>query len=202
MPVIALRGTDKLSRKGGDLDFMVPPKKAVNEKNIIDKVAQGKGWFIAGFNDIGYLAQILLIRPVPNGVDDAIKIDFFDGLRWYGVGSKLVDRRLFELLVPKHNGDPRLAGAVGFFQKVLSVGRISERDWLRVEAAGADEGFLAETAKALGLPITYQQIQAHGVSGLSKWRLRTASGGAVNTVSVISWLVCSMVALQLLGRLL
>lgn len=187
MPALALRGADQFACEGGDLDFIVPPGQAVTACNVVAKAAHERGWFLAAFRDIGYLAQIVLMRPVAGYVDDAIKIDFFDGLRWYGVGTDTAGHRLFESHVPIQKPEPKLAGAAGFFQKVLIVGRVSGRDWTRVTATGADAAYLADTAQALGLPITYPQIEARGVSGLAKWRLRAASGGVAGPFSALTW---------------
>ncbi len=188
MPVLGLRGADAHAREGGDLDFIVPPGNAVSACRLVAKAALAEGWFPVGFRDIGYLAQIVLIRPTTLGDDDALKIDFFDGLRWYGVGVDIAGHALFDRLLPLRRDETKLAGAVGFIQKSLIVGQLSERDWVRVEESGVDVSYLAETAQSLSLPITRSQIEAHGVTGLAKWRLRAASGGAKNGISVVAWL--------------
>ncbi|KJS28787.1 MAG: hypothetical protein VR64_22870 [Desulfatitalea sp. BRH_c12] len=193
-PVIALRGVDEFAREGGDLDFMVPPGKAVIACSIVANAAYQKGWFLACFRDIDYLAQIILIHPARDGKDYAIKIDFFDGLRWYGIGRDISGIKLFESLFPQSHGELRLAGAAGFFQKVLIVGQLSERDWARVEATGADPFYLARIAQILGLPITRGQIERRGVKGLDKWRLRAASGGVHSLFSGLLWFLSATIA--------
>lgn len=194
MPVLPLRGADALAREGGDLDYMVPPGHAVAACRQVAETAMAEGWFLAGFRNIGYLAQIVLIRPGIGGVDDALKIDFFDGLRWYGVGHDVAGQRLFESMIPIQKDPVKLAGAACFFQKILIVGRESERDWARVAATGADAPYLAETARTLELPITHSQIESRGVTGPSKWRLRAASGGATGALSALVWLPQATVA--------
>lgn len=193
MPVLPLRGADAFAREGGDLDYMVPPGRAVAACRQVAETAIAEGWFLTSFRNIGYLAQIVLIRPRAD-VDDAMKIDFFDGLRWYGVGYDVAGHRLFASLqlVPSDNG--RLAGAACFFQKILTVGQESERDWARVVTTGADAPYLAETARSLGLPITRSQIESRGVTGLNKWRLRAASGGAAGALLALAWLPQVIVA--------
>ncbi|RII27941.1 MAG: hypothetical protein CXR31_06890 [Geobacter sp.] len=187
MPVLSLRGADDLAREGGDLDFIVPSGLAVSACSVVAKAAQSEGFFLAGFRDIGYLAQIILIRPVPGGLDDALKIDFFDGLRWYGVGSDVAGHRLFNSVLPLQGIESKLSGAASFFQKILIVGCESERDWARVVSTGANETYLAEIAEALCLPITRAQIGVRGVTGVDKWLLRAASGGVRGPVSALVW---------------
>lgn len=189
IPVLGLRGADTHAREGGDLDFIVPPGHAVAACEVVAKAALAEGWFLLGFRDIGYLAQIVLIRPAANDADNALKIDFFDGLRWYGVGTDVAGHRLFAQLLPSQPDEEKLAGAAGFFQKILIVGRESERDWARVAATGADANYLAETAQSLCLPVNRNHIQERGVTGLGKWRLRAASGGATGVISGIFWLL-------------
>ena len=188
MPVLPLRGADVFVREGGDLDYMVPPRHAVAACRQVVETAIAEGWFLGCFRNIGYLAQIVLIRPRSGGVDDALKVDFFDGLCWYGVGRDVAGHRLFELLAVVQSDKKRLAGAACFFQKILAVGQESERDWARVVATGADATYLAETARQLKLPIIQSQIEARGVTGLNKWRLRAASGGATGVLSAMAWL--------------
>lgn len=194
MPVLRLRGADELARVGGDLDYMVPSGHAVIACRQVAEAAMAEGWFLSGFRNIRYLAQIVLIRPRSGGADDALKIDFFDGLRWYGVGYDVAGHRLFESLALVQSDKGRLAGAACFFQKILIVGRESERDWARVVATGADAPYLAETARSLGLPITRSQIESRGVTGLNKWRLRATSGGAAGALSALAWLPQATVA--------
>lgn len=184
MPILALRGTDEYAREGGDLDYIAPPGRAVEACLAVSRAGLEHGWFVIGFRDIGYLAQVVLVRPQVGGNDDAVKIDIFDGLRWYGVGRD-VSYRLFDMQVSAI--DARLASAAGFFQKILIVGKASERDWLRAEAMGASASYLADMATMLGLPINRAQIDARGVEGLSKWRLRAASGGGNGFPAILFW---------------
>jgi thymidylate kinase len=194
MPVLPLRGVDTFAREGGDLDYMVPQRQAVAACRQVAETAIVEGWFLASFRNIGYLAQIVLIRPRSVEPDDALKIDFFDGLCWYGVGSDVAGRRLFDSLALVQSDKVRLAAAACFFQKILIVGQESERDWARVAATGADAAYLEETGRYLDLPITRSQIESRGVTGLNKWRLRAASGGATSVLSAMAWLPRAAVA--------
>lgn len=188
VPVLPLRGVDDWAREGGDLDFMVSPGSSIAACKLLAKAAVESGWYVVNFSDIGYLAQITLIRPGMDGKDDAIKVDFFDGLRWYGVGNDTAAIRLFDIAQSNVN-ESRLTGAAGFFQKLLIVGQLAMRDWARVTATGADEVYLAEIAQSIGLPLSPQHVSAHGVLGLDKWRLRASSGGATNILSALIWFV-------------
>lgn len=190
VPVLPLRGVDDFAREGGDLDFMVSPGLSITACKLVAKAAIDSGWYIGSFRNIGYLAQITLIRPVIDGKDEAIKIDFFDGLRWYGVGNDSAAIKLFDMFAPSNIVESRLTGATGFFQKLLIVGQLSARDWARVTATGADEVYLAEIAKSIGLSLSPEQVNAHGVLGSEKWRLRASSGGVTGVLSALLWFVC------------
>ena len=85
-----------------------------------------------------------------------------------------------------------MAGAAGFFQKILIVGRQSERDWLRVADTGMTYEALATVAGELNLPLTKQEAENRGVTGLAKWRLRAASGGATDLLSILPWFFCAV----------
>ncbi|MEP4147181.1 MAG: hypothetical protein ABJL54_08150 [Halioglobus sp.] len=189
MSLIPLRGTDERAREGGDLDFLVPPGEAIRACGIVAREAEKNGWSLILFRDIDYLCQIVLVRPALGRDDEAIKIDFFDGLRWYGVGNDIAGTRLFQLVSSRSGLDDRLVGAASFFQKIMTVGRVSERDWSRVAATGADAAYLASIGKACLLPITEKQINNRGVVGLDKWRLRAASGGVTGSLTFLPWLV-------------
>ncbi|MBK6006672.1 hypothetical protein JJB11_11270 [Ramlibacter ginsenosidimutans] len=186
MPVLGLRGTDDFARVGGDLDFIVPAGHAVEACRTAARAATDAGWYLLFFRDIGYLAQIVLVRPSDTGEDHAIKVDFFDGLRWYGIGRDDAGRTLLEQTASMR-GDPKVVGAVSFFQKTMTVGRCSERDWARVQATGADKPYLLAVASNCGLPLTAEQLGTRGPSGLAKWKLRAASGGAQGPLSALSW---------------
>lgn len=185
--VLPLRGADNFMREGGDLDFMVIPGMSILACKLVSKAAIDIGWHVGGFRDIGYLAQLILFCPVENGKDVAIKIDFFDGLRWYGVGDNSAAIRLFDIFTQSNINESKIAGAAGFFQKLLTVGQLSSRDFARVTAMGADEVYLAEVAKSIGLSLSIEQVCRHEVVGLEKWRLRASSGGVTNLLSAFVW---------------
>ena len=195
VPILNLRGVDALARDGGDLDYMVPVGEAIGACRLVADAALAEGWFLTDFRNIMYLAQIVLIRPGNSGLDQSVKLDFFDGIRWYAVGEDVAGQQLFNTLMPLQGNVSRLAGAAGFFQKILVVGRVSERDWRRVAATGADLNYLANTAQSLCLPITLSEIERRGVTGLRKWRLRAAScGSAAGATSSGIWLLQAAVA--------
>ncbi|MGE4095780.1 MAG: hypothetical protein AB7G75_33615 [Candidatus Binatia bacterium] len=187
MPALPLRGADKLAREGGDLDFVVPPGFAATACKVVATVARAEGWFVLQFRDVGYLAQIVLVNQLTGTAPTAFKIDFFDGVRWYGVGRDIVGDGLFASPYTLGHNETKLGGALNFLQKMLVVGRLSDRDWARVVATGVDADYLTEFARMYQLPLTRSQIEARAVSMPSKWRLRAASGGARDPVSALAW---------------
>jgi thymidylate kinase len=140
------------------------------------------------------MAQIILIRADDGGQDETIKVDFFSGLRWYNVGIDVASERLFDPQGRLDLGDKRVAAGVSFLQKSLTVGRVSERDWHRTAAQGADPAYLTEFTQKLGVPLTVQEVAAHGPTGLAKWRVRATSCGATRLSSLLLWLIRVLVA--------
>jgi thymidylate kinase len=190
MPMLVLRGSDTHARVGGDIDILVPSREALRACLLLADAARIAGWRLAGFRDIGYLAQVVLVRPGNEKEDEAIKIDFFAGFEWYGVGSDAISRRFFKIVQEAGGTAERvdqLAAAVNFIQKCLIVGRLSERDWGRVAEGGATPEFLVELAQSLGLPLSAYDIERKGVSGFRQWRLRAASAGVGGLIGFAFW---------------
>ncbi len=189
MPLLDLRGNDAYTRIDGDIDIIVPAGQAVAACFLLSEAARKAGWFLLSFRNIGYLASVVLTKPSDDGADAAIKIDFFSGLEWYGVGSG-VSARFFEQVLPEANARNMLqplAAAINFLQKCMIVGQLSQRDWTRVSDGGADGVYLLKIAETLKLPLHTSDIEARGVCGLGKWRLRAASAGAVGYVGKFAW---------------
>ncbi|NCC04911.1 MAG: hypothetical protein EOM37_12925 [Proteobacteria bacterium] len=188
VPFLELRGRDGLARAGGDIDLLVPYGCSQQACLLVTEEARKAGWLVMGFRSIGYLAQILLVKP---GCEDtAVKVDFFSGFAWYGVGPDAISQRFFGLVRTAERKAAeleRLAAAANFIQKCLIVGRLSERDWLRVQAGGASPQSLLEICRALNLPISREDIEGKGVSGFRKWRLRAASAGICSPLQIVPW---------------
>ena len=190
IPMLVLRGVDEHARPGGDVDVLVPSRHAVRACQRLAATARAAGWYLAAFRDIGYLAQVVLVRPGLGGADEAIKVDFFSGFEWYGVGSDGTSRRFFDALKMAEGSsdqEQKLSAAVTFFQKCLICGQLNERDWARVLSGGATPIFLRELAETLGLPITASDIAHKGVAGWRQWRLRRASSGTDGAFSTLLW---------------
>ncbi len=188
--MLLLRGTDIHARTGGDIDILVPSRQAVRACLLLAWAARAKGWYLAFFRDIGYLAQVVLIRQDYKNEDVALKVDFFAGFEWYGVGSDIVSQRFFKFMEdaePTASEEMHLSAAVNFFQKCLIVGRLGERDWARVVSSKVSATFLVELANVLGLPITARDIAVKGTTGWRQWRLRIASGGIRSPIGFILW---------------
>ncbi len=186
--MLFLRGLDPAARSEGDLDVLVPKGRAIEACRLLAAAAQNAHWYTVSFRNIHYLAQLLLIPPSLEA-DQAVKVDFFSGLEWYGIGKGTVSKRLFDHLEDTqtcHASVEELAAAVTFLQKTLTSGKLSERDKLRV-AAGAEPEKLLTILKQLGLPLSPSSIAQGGMSTFSKWRLRAASSGASSPASAFPW---------------
>lgn len=190
MPSLVLRGADLHARTGGDLDVLVPSGQGRAACLMVAQEARAAGWYLGSFRDIGYLASVVLIRPDIGGEDEAIKVDFFSGLEWYGVGSGEFTRRFFSLISQAGKDtveSTKLLAAANFLQKCLIVGTLSDRDWARVKDGGADIEYLVNFVRALKLPLSVQQIKAKGVHGIEQWRLRAATSGNKGSLAVVAW---------------
>lgn len=178
MPMLLLRGTDSSARVDGDIDVLVPFGQAEAACRLVADAAVEFGWQLAGFSDIGYLAQVVLVRSGADGYQ-AVKVDFFSGMEWYGVGTGALSRRFFAEFEVRELNAPelaKLAAIATFIQKCLIVGRLSERDWARVSEHLTPEELLS-AVQAVGLPIEAFDISRRGLTGWSQWRLRFASSG-------------------------
>lgn len=197
MPMLVLRGGDVHAHLEGDIDILVPSRSAVKACFLLAQAARVTGWYLIGFRDIGYLAQVLLVRHIPGKEDESIKVDFFAGFEWYGVGADIVGRRFFEFIVDSGCTPTKmeLAATVNFVQKCLIAGQLSERDWARVTCSdGTNLKLLLERVQSLGLPFTAQDIERKGVTGFRKWRLRAASAGIRRSFGFLRWLPCVALA--------
>lgn len=187
--MLELRGGDWNARPGGDIDILVPSRQAVSACLLLVVAARDTGWYLASFRDIGYLAQVVLVRPAYEE-DEAIKVDFFAGFEWYGVGSDVISRRFFKIVEGAGEAEftsGQLAAGVNFIQKCLIAGRLSERDWARVVSGGASPKFLLELAQSLDLPLTAHDIERKGVTGFRQWKLRAASAGRGGPIGFAMW---------------
>ena len=101
LPFLLLRGLDANARAEGDIDILVPQGHAVPACQLLAEAARQDGWYVLSFRNIGYLASIVLVCPGNDGPDSSIKIDYFSGLEWYGVGSGSLSSRFFEEVFPK-----------------------------------------------------------------------------------------------------
>lgn len=190
IPMLVLRGVDEQARSGGDIDILVPSRQAKRACGLLAEAANSAGWFLAFFRDIGYLAQVVLIRPGQECADEAIKVDFFAGFEWYGVGSDVVGRRFFEIAKDAKGAadqEVRLSSVVNYLQKCLTCGRLNDRDWQRVVTGMGSASSLLGLTLALGMPITANDIAMRGVAGQRQWRLRAASAGIEGLFGMALW---------------
>lgn len=192
MPLLVLHDGDTMMRpEETSIDILVPSGQAVQACYLLAIAARQEGWFLLSFRNIGYVASIVLVKPVESGDDVAIKVDFVSGLEWYGVGSGVVSARFFAKALPEAVAADKLsalAAAVSFLQKSMAYGYLSHRDWARIEAGGADSDFLLKTAEVLHLPLRDADVAAQGLSDLRKWLMRAASSDVSSIASWPLWL--------------
>lgn len=185
---LELRGFDSLARKDGDLDFLVPVGFSVKACLLVAKEAIRLGWFLTGFKNIGYISQIVLVRPAAKNADDAIKIDFFDGVSWYGVGDCDASFLMFEMIERGEISSDVASGIVCFIQKLMYAGKISNRDLLRIKNYGITENNIVYIGRVLGFNFKSEWLDEFKISKLEQWRLRIESHGAINISNFVKWI--------------
>lgn len=197
MPFLVLRGIDVQASADGDLDILVPSQCAVLACRLLASTAHERGWYVLYFRDIGYLAQVVLTRPSPDGEVFSVKVDFFSGLEWYGAGSgKLTERFFKDCLRPEgsETENKSIATAVSFFQKCMTVGRLSKRDLDRVKQSGISIEILLNIVRSLDLPLSENEAKTGRLSRFATWRLRAASSGSLHGKSIVVWFFRVLIA--------
>lgn len=186
-----LRGNDTQTRSEGDLDILVSNTQIVLACQLLAERAHKNGWYVLFFRNIGYCAQVVLSRPAPDGEVHSVKVDFIAGLEWYNAGSGDLTTSLFKDFLSEADTEKvrnSIAAAVTFFQKCMALGRLSDRDMARVTQGGATPKLLLDIAHALDLPITESAAITGQLTSFAKWKLRAASAGCHNVLSIGKWL--------------
>lgn len=187
VPVLPLRGLDSFSSRGGDLDYLVPKGFSVVAARKVAENAIQNGFWLVGFRDIGYISQIILVRPSASGVDDTLKVDFFNGISWYGVGKDWVGGKVFEGISDGSFDREKMVGVVTFIQKLITNGSLNQRDWLRIVEHNIDGKYVFSLLNDLGINISLKQIETLKLKEIEKWRLRAATCGADSFEKKIIW---------------
>ena len=164
---IVIRGADSESHLNGDIDVLVDHGFSNHACYILMNFLRDKGWKIINFRELDYLSSIIVVNPelFPGS---AVKIDFFNGLGWYGVQSKSIDlNRFFEAK------EELLQSAITLAHKIIYAGKFSERDIKRVKPR------LNESLKLLNLDETYLDIiiSTPKIPSLTKWKIRFSLSG-------------------------
>ncbi len=190
IPMLILRGDDPLARKEGDLDILVPSGLSVKACQLIAGIAKAAGWYLLCVRNIGYVVSVTLVKPAVDGCDTAIKLDLISGLEWYGIGSGECTREYFALLgngSADAGSSELLVAFATFLQKVAAVGRLSDRDWSRVNAGAPERGALLAIGDRVGIHLCPSDLMARGVTMRRKWQLRASSAGNHGVVEKLLW---------------
>ena len=85
---IVIRGGDFVSSKTGDIDILV--RKNELNKTIFQFVNYilNKGWQVISYRKLAYLSSIIIIND-SKFPSKSLKIDFFNGIGWYGIVKKI-----------------------------------------------------------------------------------------------------------------
>lgn len=171
---LILRGVDDFSRDEGDIDILVPKGYSREALFRVTERALDSGWSVAAVRDIGYLTQVCLVnRFGSNGLYQAVKLDFFNGLSWGSLGDDEIGWALFDNLNVRVT-ELEAIGIVTFLQKMLYAGYLRARDWDRI-AASCSSDLIMAYIRVSGLPLSCVDFRKGSLSALARWRLRAAS---------------------------
>lgn len=197
IPMQVLRGLGDPEREDGDIDFIVPPGAAIQACLVVAQEAQRNNWHLVSIRNLKYVCTIVLVKPHASEKDEAVKLDFIDGLAWRGFAGKGSFANPFS---PEwdsiHEGwtSTGITGALTFLQKIMSAGSVSEKEWARIAASGTDVDYLANIASEFNLPLSRTQIEERKLSGFAKWKLRAKACGVTNPVTALWWFAKSILA--------
>ncbi|MEQ9007460.1 MAG: hypothetical protein RLP12_06220, partial [Ekhidna sp.] len=187
MPFLILRGNDDEARFAGDIDILVPKGEANRACLLSSSFFCLKGWKLLSYRDIGYLSTITLTL-ITSDSNTAIKVDFFSGLEWYGIGSGRISRKFFGEILPScvdRDRKNELISLVNYLQKCMYVGKLSDRDQRRINIKPE---ILVSIAKKIELHVSTGDA-LKGMGKLSQWRLRYESSGVRSPFELAEWCI-------------
>lgn len=186
MEVLILRGVDEFVHDASDIDVLVPRNHSLSALMRTAEKAAHAGWKILAVRDIGYLAQICLVKwDKANDQYHAVKIDFFNGLSWCALGRDTITGALLDIRTAV--GEQEAIALVTLLQKLMYSGYLSKRDRARI-AAGCDINQIEAFINKTELPLSRKTLEKGVLSKIIRWRLRAASSD-VGLANVLSWIV-------------
>ncbi len=188
---ILLRGTDDRSRSGGDIDFVVKKRQSAKAAMCVGAAAAANGWAVVGYRHLGYVAQLCLLIPASDGIDDiAIKIDISDGMVWYALGEDPLGEAIFRMHREGGRAAVQAVGIATYLQKMLYPGFLRHRDMLRVFGVMKPDDILTFCFEN-NLPISIEEIETGILQTKTRWKIRAASAN-VHGLKMLPWIVTAI----------
>ena len=166
-PLLVIRGSDAQSHEMGDIDVLVPSgMNNIACKILIDHL-KVEGWYLISFREARYLSSIT-VSNVELFPGEALKIDFFGGIEWYGIKRKLFKHEFLENL-----DKFKAQNLITFLHKVMYGGGFREKD-LSIISENKEE-----IIELLGLEkfIDKSFFKIGSVSRITKWKIRHRMSG-------------------------
>lgn len=159
-PIIA-RGIDAASNKKSDIDVQVNHGCADYACLAFAEIIEEKGWIVINYRRLDYLSSITISKSkAPQ--ENSLKIDFFNGLGWYGIQKKIP--KIFLLDEYENN---TMQSAITLAHKISYAGFLSNKDIERI-------GDLDEAIKLLNLDKygVHKEMINGKIPFLLKWKVR------------------------------
>lgn len=160
---IIIRGGDSASSATGDIDILVR-KNGLNKTifEFVDYITRN-GWQVISYRKLFYLSSIIIIND-QKFPSNSLKIDFFNGIGWYGMVKKRYDDKFFS-----NNIDSEIiTSSITLVHKLTYAGSFSQKDFYRLgDNIKASLEFLE-----LNNIINEKVIKNNIISTFLKWKIR------------------------------
>lgn len=124
---IIIRGGDSASSVTGDIDILVR-KNGLNQTifEFVNHITIN-GWQVISYRKLFYLSSIIIIND-SKFPSNSLKIDFFNGIGWYGIGKKSYDDIFFNNKIDAEV----ITCSITLVHKLTYAGSFSQKDLYRL----------------------------------------------------------------------
>jgi hypothetical protein len=124
---IVIRGGESVSSEMGDIDILV--RKNELKKTIFEFVNHitKNGWQVISYRKLFYLSSIIIIND-SKFPSNSLKIDFFNGIGWYGLVKKKYD----DLFFNNKTDSEIIMSSITLVHKLTYAGSFNQKDFYRL----------------------------------------------------------------------